>query len=338
MHTASRFAPGFVEAYAAGVRLGQALILHDYAVTSRDGVKPKYVRSALGRLTKALGSLTRSGCGFTFSAVRAKKTLKSAYEKWVAWQKSRTEPDDGGSPLRQALETCRAHLDDMFMRIASYVDVSRILMTENAVCFPIDQSVWTWFRLGLAITRCVYSDEKAGLQWDDQPALESLLAALKINLNDVYFGVAMYRTAVKGYPYPAQLVHWEIVDFALDELRRTGAARLSAEAPAFQSASDEADVRFDPNGEYVYWYGTEFEFTGPQGAVFIALWKALQDRIPYMSSAALLQAAGGEGNRLRDVFKGNGNEIHPAWGTLIVPFGTRRGRYCLKRPDNVKSD
>jgi hypothetical protein len=356
-----------VEVYAAGVRLSQTLILHDYAITIRDGIKFAYVRSALDRLTETFDSLARAECGFTFSSKKAKKKLDRAYEIWVSWQMSGADPDDGDSPLREVLEGCHDELDNMLTVIAKSDYLGRTFMTtDDSVDFEPDYSLRSWFRLGLMIPRGVYNDELREWQWDDRQGLEPLLADLKIELGDAFFGETPCR--IIGARYPIHLAGWEMVDLTLDELRRGGAGRVAVATPPRPSSDagsantgqrergDEAqcgpptvpilasspttlnehpaEVFFDRNGEYVFWYGTEYHFSGPQGAVFVALYEASLKGIPYLSRAVLLETAGSDGERLRDVFKPKGKGIHPAWGTLIVsaPKGQGRGKYGLSHP------
>ena len=76
----------------------------------------------------------------------------------------------------------------------------------------------------------------------------------------------------------------------------------------------------------VCWFGAEFTFTALQAAVLRVLWEAWEDGTPEVGRETILQAAGSESERLRDVFRD-----HPAWGTLIVT-GSQRGTYLLAEP------
>lgn len=71
------------------------------------------------------------------------------------------------------------------------------------------------------------------------------------------------------------------------------------------------------------WHGADFAFTPTQAKVIGVLWEAAENGVPDVSQETLLEAAGSEGNRLRDVFRNN-----PAWGTLIVA-GATRGSFRL---------
>jgi hypothetical protein len=77
------------------------------------------------------------------------------------------------------------------------------------------------------------------------------------------------------------------------------------------------DFRMIARGE-VAWH-----FSPAQAAVCRALWEAHVNNTPSVGQDTLLEAAGCEGGRLRDLFKRN-----PAWGVLIVP-GSTKGTFQL---------
>ncbi len=58
------------------------------------------------------------------------------------------------------------------------------------------------------------------------------------------------------------------------------------------------------------------------------LWEAWENGTPDVGQDAILEAAGSDGARLRDLFKN-----HPGWGTLIVATGAANARtYRLNEP------
>jgi hypothetical protein len=83
----------------------------------------------------------------------------------------------------------------------------------------------------------------------------------------------------------------------------------------------ELDARFGDDFRSVCWFGTDYSFTPNQAGVVKVLWNAWQSRTPEVSDTTLLDASGGDGRRIRDVFRGTGNKMHPAWDTMI-----QRGR------------
>ncbi len=80
--------------------------------------------------------------------------------------------------------------------------------------------------------------------------------------------------------------------------------------------------------------GEAFTFTGNQAAVVRKLWEAWEQGTPDVSDAALLEGIDSAAfrPRLRDVFKGTGGKIHPAWNKMIVNKG-RKGTRRLNLPD-----
>lgn len=80
-----------------------------------------------------------------------------------------------------------------------------------------------------------------------------------------------------------------------------------------------------PDFRSANWFGQDYSFSGPQAAAVRLLWQAWEDGAPDVGQETLLEAAGTNGSRLRDVFKD-----HPAWGSLIVTVS--RGTYRLAEP------
>lgn len=86
------------------------------------------------------------------------------------------------------------------------------------------------------------------------------------------------------------------------------------------------DCRHSEDFRSVKWFDETFEFTNMQAIVVEMLWKAAEDATPALSETFLLERAGSDGSRLRDLFRSSGIP-HPAWETLIVPgekSGTRK--------------
>ena len=73
--------------------------------------------------------------------------------------------------------------------------------------------------------------------------------------------------------------------------------------------------------------GEDYEFGAPQAAVVRLLWEANDRGDRALAQETLLEGAGLTGDRLRDVFRKNG-QTHPAWGALIVQ-GASKGTFRL---------
>jgi hypothetical protein len=363
MRPACLIAPECVKVYGAGVRLSQTLILHDYAITIRDGIKFAYVRSALDRLMETFDSLARSECGFTFSPKKAKKKLDRAYEIWVSWQMSGADPDDGESPLREVLEGCHNELDNMLTVVAKSDYLGRSFMTtDDSVDFEPDYSLRTWFHLGLAITRGVYNGELHEWQWDDQSALDSFLRDLGIQLSDVFFGVEPRR--ITSVRFPGHLAGWENIETSLEELRHDRNARLRLANPDQPipniAPSEETRPLPVPTGDErrkylpgvvqpagslqqvpehwhsetfreVRWDGETYFFTVQQASLVKYFWLALEQKRSAIPHDEIREELGV--NRVRDVFKGQGSKgMHPAWGKMVGRVHEMKDMYALGRP------
>jgi hypothetical protein len=74
--------------------------------------------------------------------------------------------------------------------------------------------------------------------------------------------------------------------------------------------------RHSPDFRSVHWKGQDYIFSPAQAAVIACLWEAWEDGMPDLGQETILEKAGSESNRLRDVFKD-----HPAWGVVIVSRG-----------------
>ena len=79
----------------------------------------------------------------------------------------------------------------------------------------------------------------------------------------------------------------------------------------------------------VSWNGTAYTFGAKQAAVVKVLWKAWEAGKPSVLDVDLIDAAGSEGSRVRDIFR-LGGVTNPAWNTMIVKVG--RNHYKLSSP------
>jgi len=77
----------------------------------------------------------------------------------------------------------------------------------------------------------------------------------------------------------------------------------------------------------VKWFGTSYTFTKSQAACVKLLWEAWKADTPELNGLTVVADAKVDQCRLVDVFKSKG-KMHPAWGTMIVPGGTK-GTYRL---------
>jgi hypothetical protein len=92
-------------------------------------------------------------------------------------------------------------------------------------------------------------------------------------------------------------------------------------SPVAVSGTIKSDQDLSPvaSDDYrsVNWYGKEFEFTPVQAAVVKILWVAWKSGRPLVSGETITANYGGDGERVRDVFKFKGKKMHPAWGSMI---------------------
>lgn len=113
----------------------------------------------------------------------------------------------------------------------------------------------------------------------------------------------------------------------LDELRlvlRSGRkiilpapVRGRSRSPVHSPTRHSADFRT------IRWYGRTYRLTPMQAAVVEQLWIAQDQGTPDIAEATLLEAAGSDTPRVRDLFRNS-----EAWDVLIVT-GSRRGTYRL---------
>jgi hypothetical protein len=87
-------------------------------------------------------------------------------------------------------------------------------------------------------------------------------------------------------------------------------------------------AKHSPDFCLVIWNGVELSFSPLQATIAAELWRALDEDVPEMRAATLLERAGSE---LREARLDPLFFRHPAWKTLIIR-GRRRGTYRLN-PD-----
>ena len=91
-------------------------------------------------------------------------------------------------------------------------------------------------------------------------------------------------------------------------------------------------VAHSDNFNSVLWFGKQYTFTVNQAKVIERLWRAWERKTPAVPLVDLLEAAGSDAKRLRDVFK-SGQTVNPAWiDKIIIDAG--RGVYRLSVPKN----
>jgi hypothetical protein len=90
--------------------------------------------------------------------------------------------------------------------------------------------------------------------------------------------------------------------------------------------ASNVQMNHSPDFRSILWFGTSYSFTSGQAACVKQLWQAWQSGAPEIGQGVVLDNAGMESSRLVDIFKG-----HLAWGTVIVPGGTK-GAYRLQPP------
>jgi hypothetical protein len=89
------------------------------------------------------------------------------------------------------------------------------------------------------------------------------------------------------------------------------------------------DGSHSPDFRSVRWFGIVYAFTPMQAACVQVLWQAWEHGAPELSQAAILEAAGSAGARLRDVFDmGKTKGQHSSWGRMIVS-GNTKGSFRL---------
>jgi hypothetical protein len=110
----------------------------------------------------------------------------------------------------------------------------------------------------------------------------------------------------------------------LDEL----AERARQKKSLFGSDLLQKLARHSMDFRAVHWFGADYTFTATQAAAVRILWKAWEDGVPAVGQSAILEDAGSEQGRLRDVFRHS-----PAWGSMIV--SDTKGAYRLAQPETV---
>jgi hypothetical protein len=91
----------------------------------------------------------------------------------------------------------------------------------------------------------------------------------------------------------------------------------------------EGACSHSPDFRQVVWYGTTYRFSATQAAVIKILWEAREQGTPEVGGATLLEGAGSEASRVRDLFRSA-----PAWDDgMIGPAG--KGMFRLYSPEEV---
>jgi len=84
--------------------------------------------------------------------------------------------------------------------------------------------------------------------------------------------------------------------------------------------------RHGPDFRSVSWDGHTYTFSPTQAACVKVLWTAYDNGTPEVGETTILEEAGSDGSKLRDVFK-SGKTFHPAWRKMIVQG--RKGAFRL---------
>ena len=84
--------------------------------------------------------------------------------------------------------------------------------------------------------------------------------------------------------------------------------------PSHEHAGDAP--KHSPDFRAVHWSGQDYIFSPTQASVVRQLWEAWEDGNGEVGQETLLEKAGSESSRLRDLFKD-----HPAWGNVIKSCG-----------------
>jgi hypothetical protein len=127
-----------------------------------------------------------------------------------------------------------------------------------------------------------------------------------------------------GYDQDAYDAHCE----AVQEFGNDAGAWLAERAEQPKGEQPRPAVCHSEDFRGARWYGTDYTFTPYQAACVKVLWAAWESGSPVLSQSTILDRAGSDGSKLRDVFdKGK----HPAWETMIVA-AERKGAYRLAEP------
>ncbi|HDZ20161.1 hypothetical protein LCGC14_0017170 [marine sediment metagenome] len=104
---------------------------------------------------------------------------------------------------------------------------------------------------------------------------------------------------------------------------------VRSRATATSPKAERRPATHSPTYRSVNWYGETYTFTGNQAACVKTLWEAWGNGTPDIADDHMLDKAGIETKRLRDVFRN-----HPAWGTMIVQ-GKTKGTHRLNLPEKI---
>jgi hypothetical protein len=113
----------------------------------------------------------------------------------------------------------------------------------------------------------------------------------------------------------------------LATLHRTELEGGGAGPPASGARGPARRAQHSPDFRSYTWGQERYSFTPGQAAVVRVLQEAKDNGTPDVGQDTLMEAAGSEGSRLRDLFK-----AHPAWGNLIVR-GDGKGTLRLVDPE-----
>jgi|GEM_PF-6975566 len=128
----------------------------------------------------------------------------------------------------------------------------------------------------------------------------------------------------------------EVMDLHLARMReRVAVLNRIKDDHTTTTPNDAADFTHTENFESVSACGTTYYFTTAQRSIIETLYDAHRRGELGVATESMI-----EGSKLRDKFRttrGKKKELHPAWGTLIVPVPDRRGLFKLSLPVPRKS-
>jgi len=93
--------------------------------------------------------------------------------------------------------------------------------------------------------------------------------------------------------------------------------------------SANLEARHSDDYRFVHWFGADYKFSPVQAVVVKVLWLAWENGLPEVGGETLLEDAGSESDRVRDLFRKNA-----AWNKMIVP-GESKGSLRLSEPSQV---
>jgi len=154
-----------------------------------------------------------------------------------------------------------------------------------------------------------------------------LLHKFQANITHISTRIADFELHGGG----AKLLAWFCAEYPKESAEMELCAPISSAAG--QEGTAHEPVRHSPDFGFVHWYGNDYTFTPDQRACVEILWEAMNNGTPEVSHGHLLgRIRAGNNQRLRDVFKESGNQMHLAWNTMIV-HGSRRDMVKLAVPE-----